>query len=112
MAARPVWRVAQVGCLLVKRCPRTLSFVLHVGASEGWIQLGGEVPNAQVQAEAETVAASVPAVRGVLGLPYLSGGPRIRNRRALQPRIGSTVYADDGEIGKVAGIVLTRTIGW
>jgi BON domain len=86
--------------------PRTRSFVLHVGASEGWIQLGGEVPDTQVQAEAETVAARVPAVRGVLGLPHLSGGPRIRNRRALQPRVGSTVYADDGEIGKVAGIVI------
>lgn len=86
--------------------PHTRPYILHVGASEGWIQLGGQVPDAQVRAEAETVAAGVPTVRGVLSLPHVSGERTNGHRRALQPRVGASVYADDGEIGKVAGIVI------
>ncbi len=84
----------------------TRAFNLHVGASEGWVQLGGEVPDAQVRTAAETIAAGVPDVRGVLGLPHLSGEHTDGHRRTLQPRAGASVYADDGEIGKVTAVMI------
>jgi osmotically-inducible protein OsmY len=84
----------------------TRASILHVGASAGWVQLGGEVPDAQVRAEAETVAAGVPTVRGVLSLPHLSGEHGSEYQRALQPRAGTSVYADDGEIGTLVGVII------
>lgn len=84
----------------------TRAYILHVGVSAGWVQLGSQVPDAQVRAEAESVAAGVPRVRGVVSLPHLPGEPSLGRRRALQPRAGTVVYAADGEIGRVAGVVV------
>jgi osmotically-inducible protein OsmY len=84
----------------------TRASILRVGASAGWVQLGGEVPDAQVRTEAETVAANVSAVRGVLSLPHLPGEHGSEYQRALQPRAGTAVYADDGEIGTLVGVVV------
>ncbi len=84
----------------------TRSSVFRVGASAGWIQLGGEAPDAQVRDEAQAVAASVPAVRGILSLPRLPGQTLSKGNRPLQPKIGTTVYAADGELGEVVGVVI------
>lgn len=86
--------------------PATRSAVFRVGASAGWIQLGGEAPDAQVRDEAQAVAASVPAVRGILSLPRLPGQTLSKGHRPLQPKIGTTAYAADGELGEVVGVVI------
>lgn len=84
----------------------TRASVFRVGASSGWIQLGGEAPDARVRDVAQVVAAGVPAVRGVIGLPRLAGGAPSQSRRALQPRPGSAAYASDGELGEVRGVII------
>jgi osmotically-inducible protein OsmY len=88
------------------RNPATRPHVIHVGAHDGWIHLGGEVPSAEVAAAAEAVAATVPHVRGVLTLPRVVGERPPRARRPIQPRPGQPVYATDGKAGSVAQVIV------
>jgi osmotically-inducible protein OsmY len=87
------------------RDKRTRSYILPVGCSHGWIVLGGIVPDAEVQAAAESIAASVPQVRGVIGLPAISGQGLPPLRQAIQPEIGWNVYGKNDR-GSVAEIVI------
>jgi hypothetical protein len=88
------------------RDARTRPYILRVGSYHGWIRLGGTVPCQELQSAAEAVAAQVPAVRGVIALPRVNGEPRTPLRRAVQPRPGARVYGDDGEVGRVAQVVI------
>jgi hypothetical protein len=85
---------------------RTSPFVLPVGCDHGWIRVGGAVPDRQVQLAAEAVAAQVPHGRGVVALPRVTGEPPTPLRRALQPRPGARVWGEDGEVGRVAQVVI------
>jgi hypothetical protein len=85
---------------------RTSRLALPLGSDHGWIRLGGEVPDRQVQLAAEAVAAQVPHGRGVVALPRVTGEPATSLRRALQPRPGARVWGEDGEIGLVAQVVI------
>lgn len=95
-------RVAQALACDACTCP----LVLPVGSYHGWVRLGGTVPGRELQSAAEAVAASVPAVRGVIALPRVIGEPRTPLRRAVQPRPGARVYGEDGEVGVVAQVVI------
>lgn len=92
--------------------PRTRPYIIPIGASHGWVQLGGEVPAVEVRLAVEEVAASVPSVRGVLTLPHLPGKTshtclETGKRNCLvQPQIGDRVYAKDGPAGKVAAVII------
>jgi osmotically-inducible protein OsmY len=88
------------------RDPRTSACILPVGSHHGWVRVGGTVSCPDVQAAAESVAAGVPAVRGVIGLPQIAGEPPTPTRRAVQPLPGATVYAEDGRNGVVAQVIM------
>jgi osmotically-inducible protein OsmY len=85
---------------------RTRPLILPVGSYHGWVRLGGMAPSRELQSAAEAVAASVPAVRGVIALPGVAGEPRTLQRRAVQPRPEARVYGEDGEVGRVAQVVI------
>ncbi|MGE5251324.1 MAG: BON domain-containing protein [Bacteroidota bacterium] len=92
--------------------PRTRPHLIPVGASHGWIRLGGDVPSPDVRQAAEEGAASIPGVRGVLALPHLAdqtGPARLKSRPvrcSLQPQTGDRVYAKDGPAGSVAEVII------
>lgn len=91
---------------------RTSPYIIPVGPSHGWVQLGGEVPTLDARLAAEETAASVPSVRGVLTLPHLPGETdhtclaTAKRNCLLQPQIGNRVYAKDGPAGKVAEVII------
>jgi osmotically-inducible protein OsmY len=88
------------------RDARTSAYSLPVGSHHGWVRVGGTVACPELQAAAESVAAGVPAVRGVIGLPQIAGEPPAPARRAMQPRVGAQVYAENGRAGVVAQVVI------
>jgi osmotically-inducible protein OsmY len=88
------------------RDARTRPYLLPVGSYHGWVRLGGAVDNREVQAAAEAVAARVPSVRGVVGLPRVAGEPPALRRRPVQPHIGAQVYDGNGRAGVVALVVI------
>jgi osmotically-inducible protein OsmY len=85
---------------------RTSPYLLPVGSDHGWVRVGGTVDSREVQAAAEAVAARVPSVRGVIGLPRIAGEPPAPRRRAVQPHVGAQVYAENGRAGVVAQVVI------
>jgi osmotically-inducible protein OsmY/sporulation protein YlmC with PRC-barrel domain len=86
--------------------PRIPPYRVRVEAHQGVVRLTGEAP-ATARTLAETVAASVPAVRAVVNRLAGPGAPP-RPARVLLPRIGLPVYATDGELGRLDGVVLSR----
>jgi osmotically-inducible protein OsmY len=85
---------------------RTRPFILPVGASHGWISLGGEVPTRDLQHVAEKVAAGVSGVRGVVALPRITGESPNMPQHPVQPRIGAVVHGKDGEAAIVTQVVV------
>ncbi len=86
---------------------RTCPFILPVNSSHGWIELGGIVPNRDIQLLAEATAASVPEVRGVILLPDIEGEPNVLERVVLQPRIGVQVFGEGETEGTVYQVVIS-----
>jgi osmotically-inducible protein OsmY len=103
--------------------PATRGNRIRVRASNGWIQLIGEVPDQATRAAAGQVAAQVARVRGVLVLPEpaeaqapqaqapQAQAPQAQARQpevrqALQPRLGEAVYATNGPAGQVVQVVI------
>lgn len=84
---------------------RTRSCIIPVRCFHGWVYLGGSVPDGETQAAAETIAAGLPQVRGVLALPQVAGQEARPVRRAFQPEIGSTVYGGKRS-GRVVEVVV------
>jgi osmotically-inducible protein OsmY len=86
--------------------PRTLRHVIRVGAYHGWIRMSGDVPESVAYA-AEAVAARVPHVRGIIGLPQASANRQGGKKRyPFQPLLGSEVFASDGLTGTVNQVVI------
>lgn len=89
--------------------PRTEPYLIRVGAFHGWIYLMGQVP-ADVAQAAEEVAAQVPDVRGILGVPESGEHDPSQldksQRRSLQPMPGAEVYAQDLHVGRVSQVVI------
>jgi osmotically-inducible protein OsmY len=90
----------------LSRDERTRPFILPIGASHGWISLGGEVPNCELQRVAESVAGEVSDVRGVIALPRVRGENPSKPQQTVQPHIGSVVYREIGAVGVVTQVVI------
>ncbi|HVM70630.1 MAG TPA: BON domain-containing protein [Anaerolineales bacterium] len=88
------------------RDQRTRPLILPVNCIHGWVCLGGEVPTSQLQSVAEEVAAQVPSVRGVVGLPKVARTHPDPMRREVQPRIDTPLYGDGGQVGIVTQVVI------
>jgi hypothetical protein len=88
------------------RDARTRPCILRVGSYHGWIRLSGTVSSQEIQSAAEAVAAGVPAVRGVIALPRVTGETATPWRRAVQPRPGARFYDAAGEAGLVEQVVI------
>jgi osmotically-inducible protein OsmY len=85
----------------------TRPYMLPVHSYHGWVELGGVVPKRHIQSAAEEIAASVPAVRGVILLPEIEGENHMPVRHAVQPGIGVRVYGEDEIIGIVYQVVIS-----
>jgi len=79
---------------------------LPVLSSHGWIFLGGEVPTQELQHAAETSAAQVPTVRGVVKLPRVMGEAEVAPSLVLQPPIGARVCGENGHQGVVNQVII------
>ncbi|HVN81436.1 MAG TPA: BON domain-containing protein [Terriglobia bacterium] len=88
------------------RDEHTRPYVLAVGCIHGWVSLDGEVPTCELQSVAEEVAAQVSCVRGVVSLPSVTDTPPEAIRRAVQPRIDTPLYGEDGQVGVVSQVVI------
>ncbi len=105
------------------RDERTTAYLIPVKCASGWVSLGGIVPTQEAAEVVEMVAASVPEVRGVVGVPWVVGLPWATSspaepvRRIFQPRIGAVVHeslpdilsgseALTGNMGIVAQVVI------
>ncbi len=95
----------------------TTIYFFPVKCSFGWISLGGMVPAQEIALRAEEVAAHIPTVRGIIGLPWVVSIPWIGDsqpetaRRTFQPRLCSAVYEErngnkHGEAGMVSQIIM------
>lgn len=93
-------------CQSLARDEQLRPLVLPVYSAHGWITLGGQVPNPEFQQAAETAAAQVPTVRGVIGLPRLTGETESGHRPAIQPAIQARVYTQNGMEGLVNQVVI------
>jgi len=85
----------------------TRLLTLPVYSFHGWVELGGSVPNREIQRGAEATAARVPAVRGVIMLPDIAGEHGGSVRTAVQPRIGVGVFGKDETQGTVYQVVIS-----
>ncbi len=85
---------------------RTRSYVLAVGCTHGWVSLGGEVPIRELQSVAEEVAAQDPSVRGIVSLPVVAGKDAVSIRHAVQPRIDTPLYGEDGQVRTISQVVI------
>lgn len=82
--------------------------ILPVGATHGWVRIGGKVASRALQRGVEETAARAANVRGVARLPRVIGeepGPSSYGEPA-QPRIGAQVYDDSGLAGEVLQVVI------
>ncbi len=85
----------------------TRSERISVGVQNGFITLKGYVDSATIRNAAETIAASVPQVRGVINdlqAPNVIIDPE--EQKVRQPRIGQQVYATDMHLGHVESVVI------
>jgi osmotically-inducible protein OsmY len=88
------------------RDPRTRHYIVHSGASHGWISLSGVVPTHEARNAIEEVSGAVPDVRGIVALPRVDGEPTAEERRPLQPQLDAKVFAKDGPAGWVGELIL------
>ncbi len=85
---------------------RTGPLILPVGSYHGWLGIGGQVPSRELQLAAQDVAASVPAVRGIISLPTVMGQEPMPQRHPVEPHLLSHVYNLDGQVGTVTQVVI------
>jgi osmotically-inducible protein OsmY len=85
----------------------TRSARISVGAKNGFITLNGRVDCANIREAAETIAASVPQVRGVINTiqaPNVVIDPK--EYLVWQPLIGKEVSATDMQLGHVERVII------
>lgn len=86
---------------------RTQKARIFVGSHNGFITLTGETSDLVGRAVAQEKAISVPEVRGVLNSIRVPGVDiKTDDQRALQPMLGSGIYATDILIGVVERVVI------
>ena len=84
----------------------TRPYRIRVDCHQGWVYLSGNVPTPEAQTAVEAVAASVPAVRGIVALPQVDGEPKSAYRSLSQPAVGDWVYAHSGPSGHVSQVIV------
>lgn len=98
--------LAAAAAAALGRDPRTRGRRILVEAFQGIVHLRGEVPSGEVLAAAEEVAAGTPGVRGV-ATALLAPDAAAASPRVLLPRVGAPVYAAEGEVGRVAAVIIS-----
>jgi uncharacterized protein YrrD len=82
---------------------------ISVGAQNGFITLNGRVGSADIREAAESIAASIPQVRGVIN--YIQA-PNVvidpKEHLVWQPLIGEEVSATDMQLGQVDRVIINR----
>lgn len=80
---------------------------VFVGVSNGIVTLTGQAPDLAGRSAAQEQAAAIPKVRGVINSIRVPGlDLSMEDQRALQPAIGSAIYATDVIIGVVEKVVI------
>jgi hypothetical protein len=87
--------------------PHTKNARVFVGVNNGFVTLTGQAPDLAGRSAAQEQAAAIPKVRGVINsirVPGVDIGDE--DQRALQPVIGTGIYATDILIGVVEKVVV------
>lgn len=81
---------------------------IFVGVNNGFITLTGQAPDQASHSAAQQQAVAIPKVRGVLNSIRVPGlEMEAEDQRALQPTIGTGIYATDIIIGVVEKVVIS-----
>jgi osmotically-inducible protein OsmY len=87
--------------------PRTRNAKIFVGVNNGFVTLTGLAPGLEGRLAAQEQAVAIPRVRGVLNSIRVPGVEiNLEDQRALQPVIGSSIYATDIIIGSVDKVII------
>ncbi len=82
-------------------------YLLEVRSTQGFIRLDGQVDNSDLANAAVRLAGSVSGVRAVIDCLHWPDAAAVRaDERVLVPGIGQDVYASDGQLGRVARVVM------
>lgn len=92
--------------------PQTKSEHIQVNVQHGIVYLSGSVSQEAVRASAAQTAAQLSSGRGTINrIEVLGLVPEFKldaeEERFVQPRIGKSVYATDGQVGHVHGVVVS-----
>lgn len=96
--------VAVAGALAQDK--RTRGQLIRTRARLGYVNLLGDVPDADVRAAAEEVAGRVPGVRAVINALRTPDEPLPRPQQPVDARIGQPVFATRLMIGTVTRVIL------
>lgn len=87
--------------------PHTKNARIFVGVNNGFVTLTGQAPDLKGRSAAQEEAAAIPKVRGVINSIRVPGlDLDVEDQRALQPAIGTGIYATDIIIGFVEKVVV------
>ena len=87
--------------------PQTEQETIQVNVQHGVVYLGGFVNRTPMRAIAGQVAATVPQVRGIINVIQAPGNVQEPGEEDfVQPRVGSILYATDGQVGYVQQVVI------
>lgn len=87
--------------------PGTRNARIFVGVKNGFVTLTGHAPGLAGRSAAQEQAVAISKVRGVLNSIGVHGvDAQAEDQRALQPAIGSDIYATSSAIGKVEKVVI------
>lgn len=80
---------------------------IQVNVQHGVVYLGGSVNQASTRTMASQVAAAIPQVRGIINALQAPGNIQATDEeKFVQPRVGSILYATDGQVGLVQQVVI------
>lgn len=80
---------------------------IQVNVQHGVVYLGGKVNHPPARLAAGQIAATVPQARGIINVIHTPGSVLDSDEeRFIQPRIGSEIYATDGQVGRVQQVII------
>ena len=80
---------------------------IQVNVQHGVVYLGGNVNHSPARLAAGQIAAAVPQARGIINVIHTPGSVLdSEEERFIQPRIGSEIYATDGQVGRVQQVII------
>jgi hypothetical protein len=91
----------------IRHDPRAKKARVFVGVNNGFVTLTGESADLAGRLAAQEQAVAIPKVRGVVNSIHVPGADfSTKDQRALQPVIGTGIYATDVPIGVVEKVVI------